>query len=202
MTDCLSGDSLKSDSLKVDSPKVTATKKRITDTLMKRLADEPIDRITVGEICGMAHVNRSTFYNHFTDIYDVRDRCEGEAIAALKEMLPALMAKMLLGRGELAADDVEASIGPYYDYIEVLLAGGDPLFAVRMRGFAHDAFVELLGVEHLSERQEYVFNAIASMQMGLMSYWLSTGRSMKLEELFDFIRQLIREGPRSLLLES
>jgi len=184
-----------------DSPKVKATKQRITATLMSRLADEPIDHITVGEVCGLAHINRSTFYNHFTDIYDVRDQCEQEVAAAVERVLPVLIADMVFDSDDLNAADVEMHIGPYCHYLDVLLNGGDPAFPNRMKRFARETVTALLPTGSLTVQQEYAFNAIASMQLGLISYWLSSGRSLSVEELLELIRQLIRNGPRAALIE-
>lgn len=187
--------------MREDSPKVRATKKRITDALMTELADEPIEKITVGEVCAAAHINRSTFYNHFADIYDVRDQCEQEVAEAAEDMLPKLMAYMLFNKGTFSAADVEKSIAPYYGYLNVLLNGGDPSFPKRLQSFAHDALTDLLPGKRLSEEQEYVFHAIASMQLGLMSHWLATGCSLPIEDLLILIRRLIRKGPRTALID-
>lgn len=51
-----------------------SNEKQILDVFIKVLEDKDIQKITVKEICEYAHVNRSTFYNHFTDIYDVLER--------------------------------------------------------------------------------------------------------------------------------
>lgn len=48
--------------------------KVILDVFMKLLEKDDIRKITVNEICQDAHINRSTFYNHFKDVYDVLDR--------------------------------------------------------------------------------------------------------------------------------
>ncbi|MBO5473038.1 MAG: TetR family transcriptional regulator [Lachnospiraceae bacterium] len=36
------------------------------------------EKITVKKLCEKAEVNRSTFYAHFTDIYDMLDKMEKE----------------------------------------------------------------------------------------------------------------------------
>lgn len=46
----------------------------ILSVFMKLLEKDDIQKITVNEICQDAHINRSTFYNHFRDIYDVLDK--------------------------------------------------------------------------------------------------------------------------------
>lgn len=69
-----------------DSRTVAATKKRITDGLFEIMKHDPIDLITVSEACGRAGINRSTFYTHFSSIYDVRDRCEADITERVREV--------------------------------------------------------------------------------------------------------------------
>ena len=56
-----------------DSKTVAATKQRITDSLFEIMRDDSIEHVTVREVCGKAGITRSTFYTHFSNVYDVRD---------------------------------------------------------------------------------------------------------------------------------
>ena len=50
---------------------VDITKRRIADSMRARMAEKPLDRIRVTEICAEADVERATFYYHFRDKYDL-----------------------------------------------------------------------------------------------------------------------------------
>jgi AcrR family transcriptional regulator len=184
-----------------DSPKVQATKRRITNCLFDHLVVEPIERITVSQLCIWAHINRSTFYNHFIDIYDVRDRCVEEIASAVGEALPQMMRSILVDSDVAAMEGFMQRLEPYADYLNVLF-NSDPAFLVRLRGIAHESLKTILGGDHLSEKQEYLFNAMAGMQFGVIGYWFATKRSLSLGDLADFMRALIWQGPRSVLRES
>lgn len=64
--------------------------RRMETELLALLRDKSIEHITVKEICERAHVNRSTFYAHFTDIYDMLEQMEShlheELMAAYKRL--------------------------------------------------------------------------------------------------------------------
>lgn len=47
------------------------TKKKICDSLKKKLQKKPLNQITVKEIVDDCEINRQTFYYHFVDIYDL-----------------------------------------------------------------------------------------------------------------------------------
>lgn len=58
--------------------KVKYTKMVLNESFLKFLAEKPLSRITVKEICEEADINRSTYYVHFTDPYDQLKKLETE----------------------------------------------------------------------------------------------------------------------------
>ena len=55
------------------------------------LEEKPIQRISVTELCRKAGVNRSTFYAHYQDIYDLLDKIEEEMLEELTKALAPLL---------------------------------------------------------------------------------------------------------------
>ena len=53
--------------------RVKKTKTAITNAFIELAKQKPIERITVKEIVSLAQINKSTFYAHYTDIYDLID---------------------------------------------------------------------------------------------------------------------------------
>lgn len=46
-------------------------------------AQKPLERITVTELCRLAEINKSTFYSHYQDIYDLSDQLEDELVEGI-----------------------------------------------------------------------------------------------------------------------
>ncbi len=67
--------------------RVLVTKKLIGDALLKLLETKSIERITITELCETAHVNRSTFYHHYTSQYDVLTEIENQKVEDIKALL-------------------------------------------------------------------------------------------------------------------
>ncbi|MCD7824062.1 MAG: TetR/AcrR family transcriptional regulator [Oscillospiraceae bacterium] len=67
--------------------RVLVTKQLISDALLKLLEAKSIEKITITELCETAHVNRSTFYHHYTSQYDVLSEIEDEKVEDIKAML-------------------------------------------------------------------------------------------------------------------
>ena len=55
---------------KVDR-RIRYTKKMLKDALVRLIQHQHISAITVKELCELADINRSTFYAHFRDPYDL-----------------------------------------------------------------------------------------------------------------------------------
>ncbi len=45
----------------------------IRECFLKLLSKKPIEKISVGELCEKADINRSTFYRHYSDLYALLD---------------------------------------------------------------------------------------------------------------------------------
>ncbi len=65
--------------------RVVKTKKLIKDTFLKMRETMPLEKIHVRELCKIAMINKSTFYNHYTDVYDLSHQMEKEAIQEFLE---------------------------------------------------------------------------------------------------------------------
>ncbi|MGM9671809.1 MAG: TetR/AcrR family transcriptional regulator [Oscillospiraceae bacterium] len=59
---------------------VRRTKQRIRQAFITLAQDKPFARITVQEITALADINRSTFYLHYCDIFDLVDQLEQELL--------------------------------------------------------------------------------------------------------------------------
>lgn len=51
--------------------RVLKTKKNLFETLINLLKEKPFEEIKVSDICEKAMINRSTFYAHYTDKYEL-----------------------------------------------------------------------------------------------------------------------------------
>ncbi len=59
-----------------DNRQFQETHERLMNTLITLLSEQPGEKITVTKICTAMSVNRSTFYEHFTDLYDLMEQTE------------------------------------------------------------------------------------------------------------------------------
>lgn len=66
------------------------TKRALAQALKELMASQPLEKISVGEICAGCDMNRKSFYYHFKDKYDLVEWIfYTEFIALLKDVDPA-----------------------------------------------------------------------------------------------------------------
>src|SRR5699024_477502 len=63
------------------------SRKVLKDSLLQLLKEKQFSNITVKEICEVADINRSTFYAHYADQYDLLEKIEIEIIEDLQTYL-------------------------------------------------------------------------------------------------------------------
>ena len=63
--------------------RVRKTKSAIRRSFAELIEHKPVQQITVQELVDRADLSRGTFYQHYQDIYDLKDRTEGEVFEEL-----------------------------------------------------------------------------------------------------------------------
>ena len=72
---------------KKENRKIRYTRMVIRDSLMELMKAKSILNIAVKDICELADISRSTFYDHYKDQYDLLRQIEDEALAYLEDLL-------------------------------------------------------------------------------------------------------------------
>ena len=65
--------------------RIEKTKQSIINAFIEIRSRKEVERITVKELCEKARINKSTFYAHYKDIYDLSDQLETELVDSIME---------------------------------------------------------------------------------------------------------------------
>lgn len=60
--------------------RIAKTKKSIINAFLELRSKKAIENVTVKELCEKAEINKSTFYTHFKDIYDLSEYLETKIV--------------------------------------------------------------------------------------------------------------------------
>ena len=176
--------------------RVRLTKAMIRSAFLELLRTRPIRTITVKELCQNAGVNRSTFYAHYTDVYDLcrqlEDELYCELVNALEPLLrepfaPAKVTERMFSCLKQNSDLCAATLGPY----------GDKEFLLKLVSVGRDMCIEgytkyYPNASNRQVRQFYAF--VSSGCIGLLRMWLAEGMLTPAEDMAAVAESIILHG--------
>lgn len=162
---------------KVDR-RVKYTKMVLKESFINLLGEKDISRITVKEICEDADINRSTFYTHYNDQYDLMHQIQNELFENIETYLDAY----------IKTDTTMVPVGvveKIFAYIEEnaplcrLLLGerGDLIFQKRVFGLVYKKIISDLTKSGAvsKENAEYIYAFTITGCIGVIQKWLDDG---------------------------
>lgn len=178
------------------------TKAQLRAALVKLLKKKKINEITVKEIVEEADINRSTFYLHYTDIYDLLNKIE---IELLNEFI------------NLTRDyaDFHNDANSNYSYLtklfEILLnnidivsillgPNGDISFLNQIKHMISDKIIEDFNDSSITNSildVEYTFSFYLNGCIGLIEHWIETGVKDSPKHMAKLCYNLINNGIKS-----
>ncbi|MCM3442231.1 TetR-like C-terminal domain-containing protein [Metabacillus halosaccharovorans] len=168
----------------------------LKDSLMRLLKEKQISSITVKEICEHADINRSTFYSHYSDQFDLLDKIEDEII----EDLTGYLNQCHFENDEDDLQMIEKLLEYFASKHEVcqtlLNENSDTTFQKKVMVFAQDFFMNHWKAEkQLSEELSmYVSTFIISGSIYATKTWLNNGMDKSPKEMAELINHVIKYG--------
>ena len=149
------------------------TKKVLQENVLQLLQKKSLSSITVTEVCQRAHVNRTTFYRYFEDVYMCVDKIESDFLESLdmpKDISPAKALQKLL-EGFYANPQISNLV-----FIE-----GETKLLDKM----HNSMEQ--GSKHVEPMNGYQETYIMLGMQGIMKRWVKEGMPETPEELTKII---------------
>ena len=177
-------------------PEVTAkTRKRLMDSFWSLYCEKGMETITVGAVAKMAELNRGTFYEYFTDLYDLLNQMEDDLLTDLQEQIGKTFPDGI-PRDFLSFTHSCAHIFSLYDdtlYI-LLSERGDPAFASKLKQKMFPVLSSNFGFSEQDAHLEYMITFAFSAMIGMLNLWYKKGKAMRIDELFQMMQSLVANG--------
>ncbi len=174
--------------------KVRYTRKVLRDSLVELLITKPISRITITELCKKADINRTTFYAHYKDQFDLLNQVEEETLSSFEDILRKHEDKR--GRRELLqlTEEIVSFMADNGNSIQVLLSeNGDIRFQKKLfnRFIRMDQVMNYFSSdEDDRELKEYSYIFVVNGTLGLIQHWLQSDKSVPEAQLAKMLVQL------------
>ncbi|MBU9720188.1 MULTISPECIES: TetR/AcrR family transcriptional regulator [Bacillaceae] len=172
------------------------TRKVLKESFIKRMQEKPLSAITIKEVCESADINRSTFYSHYKDIYDLAFQIEDNII----EDISATLSAYNYSKNEEALQMTEKLleyIAENRDSCQTLFSEhGDPRFQKKVMMLAHTHLLKTLEVENTNVpyNSEYLSLYIANGSIHVVQHWLKSGMKESPKEIAELITKLAKRG--------
>lgn len=181
---------------------------RVTRMLIRRaftelLKDQPIQSISIKQLCDRAGINRGTFYAHYTDIYDLLKQIEEEMFEEFERALQALLTakdqhlnpvEISTGIFQCLKDNSDLCIVTLGDY-------GDKDFALRLINLGRERCINTY-VQYFKDASpkqiEYFYAFVSAGCIGLLRKWLDDGMLSSAGEIAHMAESIMLYGVGSL----
>lgn len=177
--------------------RIKYTRMVLKESMMQLLKEKPISSVTVKELCGLADINRSTFYSHYSDPYDLLAQIEEEIIQDMNETLTSYN----LNQDEEALQMTEKIIeyvAANSDVCKTLFSEhADPSFKKRVMMVAHNHTVKTWMSTYAVEDpivSEYVSLFAISGSIHILEIWLKNGMDKSPKQMAEIINNLTNKG--------
>lgn len=184
--------------MRKEDRRVRITKAAIRESLIELMSTYPLSKVSVKMICEKADINRSTFYAHYQDQYDLLHKIQKEVIADIRTYLA----------GKTFTDDSTVTL-PLLTQVLEYVRSDIPLFKVLLTGntdnlsfqgdlmqIAWDQIMKEVGFgtpiapQHAKYLQHFAISGFVS----IIKVWIDDGTPESPEQLAGIITQLIFNG--------
>lgn len=177
--------------MKKESRRVKMTKMLLNESFLKFLAEKPLSRISVREICEDADVNRSTYYAHFSDPYDQLKKLETEIMADM-----AIFVDNIVTEGLHSEKKQRETIKGILEYIQdkkhifqVLLGKGGDLDLQRdiLSFFGERIFGATQPSKSVAPELAYKFIYTSTGSFGVIYHWIMADNEVSVDAIADLV---------------
>ena len=181
----------------VEDLRVRRSRKMLQQALIELTVEKGFNAVTVRDLTERAMVNRSTFYRHYTDKYDLLeqymqdvgaltsdDELADEKIGQMAEGEPSGLVRLL------------RHVQKYGDFYRVMLGqNGDAAFSQRFRQNSEKRFRYLL--ENFGAEEDpngppldFRLNYVSCAGVGAILWWLENGQPVAVEQMAVWLGQM------------
>ncbi|MFF2154778.1 TetR/AcrR family transcriptional regulator [Paenibacillus chitinolyticus] len=172
-------------------PEITEkTRQKFIEVFCELYSQKPIEKISVQEIANKSGYNRSTFYQYFTDIYELVDSVENELLNDIKKELANKELSMHTVQDALHCLDkkehllvLNALLGDY----------GSPRFLKRLKKEITLDQLELNVLQNHSVTP-YLIKFYLSTSLSLFRLWIQRQKDLSSEEFSKLVENLYSRG--------
>lgn len=184
--------------------RVLKTKRAIHKAMTQLAAEKDINDISVKEIADLADINRKTFYNYYTGVYQLVDEIENEIVDYFAELIKTIDFEQALADPSIVFYKLYNTFSNHVEFIDALFSSDSNSSLVskvlnKLIEMTSDAAVEHFRSD--PEKTEVITRFIFAGEIAAYQAWFHSDRKMPVKELSRTIEILCTKGLDGLLTE-
>lgn len=190
---------------KLNDLRVIKTRQLLKDALLALIKETDFDRVTVKKLTERAQINRSTFYAHFYDKYDLLEKTiDDELLSFVKEVAPK-------NGEELTSINIPKSfylratqyIYQHAEFFKIMMGeNGIPSFQQQFLQIIKRYMADHLEKFHpqpdeMRIPREFLISYVAHAYVGVISHWLESEMQYSTQYVAEKLANMTVKGPLS-----
>ena len=177
--------------------RVAKTKKAIRNAFAKLLCEKDIDKITIKDIADTADINRKTFYNYYSGVYELIDEIENEVVDNIEASIQGIEAEEYLKNPYRIFDKINETASQELDFYGYLMSMNSnvSLFSKIVDLLKEKTKAAILTkVDADKDRVSILIEYTISGMISAYKSWFNSDRKLSLEEVSNVIGHLFYNG--------
>lgn len=182
--------------------RVLKTKRAIRNAFAKLMVEKDINDITIIELAETADINRKTFYNYYSGVYQVVEDIENDISQSYEELLGDIEFTKTMEAPYSLFERFSILINMDPEFFGYLLSmNGNKALITRimnlLKNKTREKMVSQLDVEEY--RAEIMIDYILSGMLSVYQHWFNSDKSVPIEEVTQIISTMSWGGVNGVL---
>ncbi len=185
------------DEMKTIDRRTRKTKKAIRHAFAELLSQKDINDITIRDIADLADINRKTFYNYYSGIYQIVDEIENEIVSTYEKVLGEVDIKRDLKNPYRIFERLTSIINTDLDFYGYLLSMRENVSLVSkivtmLKAKTKEALHPQIEIDETTA--DIVLDYAISGMIAVYQQWFNSDRRQSIEEISSTISILFFQG--------
>ena len=177
--------------------RVLKTKRAIRNAFAKLMVEKDINDITIMELAETADINRKTFYNYYSGVYQVVEDIEHDILSSYAELLGGVEFREYMDAPVSLFNRFSQLINMDPEFFGYLLTmNGNISLITRIMRLLKEKTCEVMvaQLEVEAYKADIVIDFVLSGMLSVYQHWFSSDRSVPAEEVSQIISKMSFSG--------
>ena len=182
--------------------RVLKTKRAIRNAFAKLMAEKDINDITIMELAETADINRKTFYNYYSGVYQVVEDIEHDILSSYAELLGGVEFREYMDAPVSLFNRFSQLINMDPEFFGYLLTmNGNISLITRIMRLLKEKTCEVMvaQLEVEAYKADIMIDFVLSGMLSVYQHWFSSDRSVPAEEVSQIISTMSFGGINGVL---